>query len=96
MNGFTFYLEYPTTKDKKQGTRKKLGNHSGNVVAVFGDWYKGGNNEYQKECVSSVFDHSNSVCCGGSVGSSYLNDRCKRISEKQAREIHSNLFDYLV
>ena len=95
MKGFTFYLEYPTTKDKKQGTRKELGKHSGNVIAVFGEWYKGGSNEYQKECASAVFDHANSVCCGGSVGYGYLNTRCKKISEKQAREIHSNLFDYL-
>ena len=96
MKGYTFYLEYPTTKEKKNATRKMLGNHSGNVIAVFGKWYKSSVNEYQKECVSAVFDHANSVCCGGSVGSEYLTDRCKKISEKQAREIHQNLFNYFL
>lgn len=34
MKDYTFYLEYPTLKDKRKATRKELGNHSGTVLAV--------------------------------------------------------------
>ena len=34
MNGVRFYLEYPNSAEKRKATRKRLGNHSGNVIAV--------------------------------------------------------------
>ena len=94
MKDYTFYLEYPTLKDKRKATRKELGNHSGTVLAVYGDWFNIGH-YYKKECVSSVYDKPNSDVCCSSCDSGYLNDKCKRISDKQAREIHPKLFQYL-
>lgn len=95
MKGYTFYLEYPTLKDKRKATRKYLGNHSGIVLAVYGDWFSPGGHYSKKECVSSVYDRPNSEVCTSSVCDTYIKDKCKRISEKQAREIHPNLFQYL-
>lgn len=94
MKGYTFYLEYPQTKDKRQGTRKNLGNHSGNVLAAYGNWY-GTNNGCKKECIGGLMFSPNSVVCGTSVHSDYLRTNCKRIGEAQARTIHPNLFSYL-
>lgn len=91
MKGYKFYLEYPSIKDKRKATRKALGNHSGNVLAVFGNWYKIKNLYYKKDCISGVTDKPNSECCGNNVCDEYLL-QCKRIGEKQAREIHPNLF----
>lgn len=54
MKGYTFYLEYPTKKDKCKATRKDLGNHSGNVLAVYGNWFNIKNLYSKKECISSV------------------------------------------
>ena len=34
MNGVRFYLGYPNSAEKRKATRKRLGNHSGNVIAV--------------------------------------------------------------
>lgn len=95
MNGFTFYLEYPSLKDKRKATRKTLGNHSGNVMAVFGDWFSIAGHYYKKECVSALQNVPNSVVCCSSACDTYIKENGKRISEKQAREIHPNLFTYL-
>ena len=94
MKGYTFYLEYPTLRDKRKAIRKELGNHSGNVLAVYGDWFNI-DHYYKKECVSSVYDKPNSEVCTSSCDGEYLTTNCKRISEKQAREIHPKLFQYL-
>lgn len=95
MNGYTFYLEYPSLKDKRKATRKTLGNHSGNVMAVFGDWFSIAGHYYKKECVSSVYNRPNSDVCTSSACDSYIKENCKRISEEQARKIHPKLFQYL-
>lgn len=94
MKGYTFYLEYPSLKDKRKATRKELGNHSGNCLAVYGNWFNIGH-YYKKECVSSVYDRPNSDVCISSACDSYIKDNCKRISEEQARKIHPKLFQYL-
>jgi hypothetical protein len=94
MKDVTFYLEYSSLKEKSKGTRKNLGNHSGNCLAVHGAWFKS-NQVYCKETVAGLPGIPNSVCCGSSTSNEYLTEHCKRISEKQAREIHPNLFEYL-
>jgi len=95
MKGYTFYLEYPSQAEKRKATRKHPGNHSGNVIATFGTWFTGGSSGAMIECVSAVYEWPNSAVCSSSVSISYIRERCKRISEAQAREIHPRLFDYL-
>lgn len=95
MNGYRFYIEFPDKKSKRKATRKNLVGHSGTVVAIMPDCGRHNGNGYAYECVSGVFDHPNSQVCGGSVSPEYLRDVCLRVSEKQAREIHPALFEYL-
>lgn len=105
MKGFNFYLDYPSKKDKKQGTRKNPGNHLGNVIAVttrfergrwtnFPDWWPYGRRPIAS-AIAAILHKPNSPVCGTSVSMDYLDERCKRISEKMAREIHPALFTYL-
>jgi len=95
---YRYYLEYPTNKDKRQGTRKNPGNHSGNCLAIPLDengrpyWIPGG---LTMDCYGAVYMWKNSDCAGTSAHVDYLREKCKRISEAQAREIHPRLFNYL-
>jgi hypothetical protein len=96
MNGYKFYLEYPSTKDKRQGTRKQLGNHEGNCIAVIDNWYRIKDNEIFVSGFTAELLVKNSFAVGEQlIHEGYLKTRCKRISEKQAREIHPNLFNSL-
>lgn len=88
MKGFKFYLEYDDEKEKRKATRKNLGDHSGNVVAVFGEF----DHVAVKDCLGAVFFVGNSDVACSTVSYDYLRENCKRISEKQAREIHPKLF----
>ena len=94
---FRYYLEYPTPKDKRQGTRKKPGNHCGTVLAVYTgreySWVQG--NNIMNECIGTTYDKPDSFCCSFACSWGYLRTRCKRISEAQAKMIHPNLFVYL-
>ena len=103
MKGINFYLEYSNKRDKRKGTRKDPGNHRGTVVAVatkherghwtnFPDFYLG--NE-KADAIGALFNEPNSVVCSCSVCPEYLDEKCKRISEALAREIHPQLFEYL-
>ena len=98
MKGIQFYLEYPNKTEKHKGTRKSLGNHSGNCIAVILNennrrlWQ---GNTLCFDVIGNVFDIPNSSCCFSSASLDYLNENCKRISEQQAKEIHPKLFDYL-
>lgn len=96
MKNFTFYLEYPSGKEKRAATREKIGNHSGNVIAVY-ELSKLEQYHINKcfECFSSVYEHPNSPVNWGCVSPDYLSTRTKKINEKQAREIHPNLFERL-
>jgi hypothetical protein len=96
MKDFKFYLEYPDNKSKRKATRKNLGNHSGNCLAVFNDVRAHILPDYKNiEAIGAVFYTRNSDCCFTSVGFDYISERCKRISEQQAKKIHPKLFDYL-
>ena len=95
MKGIRFYLEYATKTEKNKATRKNVGKHTGNCIAV----------EFKQPYISQgevcfgayggVFEHENSLCCGTSTTRGYLSENCKHISEQQAKEIHPNLFSYL-
>jgi len=95
MKGFHFFLEYPLDVNPKKQTRKNLGVHTGNCIAVFQG------REYilpgltSVECIGAVYFVPNSDCCGSSASFDYLSKHCKRISEAMARVIHPKLFTYL-
>jgi hypothetical protein len=97
MKDYHFYLEYPTNKDKRQGTRKSLGNHCGTVLAVdtnpFHSWVT--DKEIIYESVGSIYGLPDSYVCSSACSWGYLREKCKRISEDQARQIHPKLFNYL-
>jgi hypothetical protein len=46
------------------------------------------------EALGGVFDRDNSPVATTSVSVDYLREKCKRISEKMAREIHPELFKH--
>ena len=94
MNGYKFYLEYPNAKEKRKATRRDPGNHNGNVIATWGNPYPTANGP-QVEAMSAVFYSNNSGVAVGAVALDYLSERCKRISETQARDIHPALFERL-
>lgn len=88
MKGFRFYLEHDSKRDKRKGI------HEGNCVAVLLD-SKGSllfTSSLTVEAIGSVFNTPNSPCAGTAVHRNYLRQYCKRISEKEARKIHPNLF----
>lgn len=95
MKGFKFYLNYPNKKEKNKGTRKKFGNHKHQVVAVIDDTKRINNNEIVFDGIGAIFNTDNSPVSSIVISDSYLNEFCKRISEEQARDIHSELFKYL-
>lgn len=95
MRGVKFYLEYPNSKEKRKATRKDLGNHSGNVIAILenGTYISGG--QAVKDGIAAVYDWPDSPPASTGVSLEYLRERAKRISEKTAREIHPQLFEWL-
>lgn len=97
MKGIRFYLEYPNKTEKNKATVKAPGNHSGNVVAIYTDSHyvshpKGQDAQIMVEGFSAVFFHPNSDVNFGSVSRDWLWERCKRVPESLAREIHPRLF----
>jgi len=95
MKGFKFFLEYENKTEKNKGTRKNPGNHSGNVVAVLDDTLRATKDGAHYDGIGAVFYTRNSGVGSTGVATKYLREKCKRISETQAREIHPNLFDVL-
>jgi len=95
MKGVKFYLEYPNKREKRKATRKDLGNHSGNVIAILdnGIYFSGG--QPVKDGIAAVYDWPDSPPAGTGVSLEYLQERAKRISEATAREIHPQLFEWL-
>jgi hypothetical protein len=87
MNGIHFYQEF---RDESKGVS------AGTVVAALvcnGPFWSSGKICF--EAVVGLFDHANSVVCGGSVSLDYLREKCRRIGETQARAIHPALFERL-
>lgn len=99
MKNYLFYLVYSSNKLKRQATRKNLGEHTGNCIAVPLDEnkrpYYTNARDLSMECCGAVFFKENSDVASSSASFNYLREKCKRISEKQAREIHPKLFEYL-
>lgn len=100
MKYVRFYLEYPSKTEKHKGTRKSPGDHRGTVIATFPEtsmvMVPPDRDAYiQVDAIGSLFDHPNSAVCGTVCTWGYLREKCKRISETQAREVHPELFRYL-
>ena len=95
MKGITFYLEFENNSNKRKATRKNLINHSGNCLAVFNGREHILPDYKSIEAIGAVFYTKNSPCCFTSASFDYLQERCKKISEKQTKEIHPELFNYL-
>jgi len=92
MKGIRFYLEYPNAAEKRKATRAELGNHSGNVIAVFEGTEAIGSNGPQVDALAALFNRPNSPVMGSAVSLEFIQEKTKRISEAQAREIHPELF----
>lgn len=100
MKNVRFYLEYPNPTEKNKSTRKKPGNHTGNVFAVYTDIKPQRENlgdrwGWVQEGVGAVFFRPNSPVALTSASLDFLATHCLRISEEQAREIHPELFKRL-
>jgi hypothetical protein len=90
MNGVRFFLDH---KDEKA---KRKGQHQGNVTAILvanGIFYS--DNRACYEAIGAVFFRPNSPCEGTAASLEWMRTCGKRISEKEAREIHPELFWYL-
>ena len=87
MKGVRFYLEF-RDKSKRQS--------SGTVVAALvlnGSYWSSGRVCY--EAVAALFGRPNSPVAGTGVALDYLRQKCKRVSEAEARIIHPALFERL-
>lgn len=92
MKGIRFYLEYPSAAEKRKATRAELGNHSGNVIAAFEGTEAVGRSGPQVDALAAIQDYPNCPVAGTTVSLDYIEERAKRISEAQAREIHPEMF----
>jgi len=91
MKGVRFYEEYKDKAAKRKGTESE-----GNVIAVFVE--HAGESLLRTGCheaVGAVYFEPNSPVGGTQVSPGVLRDRCKRVSEAKAREVHPALFEYL-
>ena len=95
MKGFKFFLEYENKTEKNKGTRKNPGNHTGNVVAIIDGTLKVWQDGASYDGFGGVYYTRNSPVGSTSIAPGYLQEKCKRISESQAREIHPELFKFL-
>ena len=96
MKGYKFYLEYESNKSKRQATRKNLGNHTGNCLAVFTDIKPFlSHTDWNYECFGGMYFTPNSPVAHTSCSHDYLRMNCKRISAKQAFEIHPEMKKYI-
>ncbi len=87
MNSIRFYLEFTDKSKCKPG---------GTVVAALmlnGSYRSSGKVCY--EAIAGLFDRPNSPVAGTGVACDYLCQKCKRISQAQARTIHPALFERL-
>jgi hypothetical protein len=87
MNGYRFYLEYDNKTEKQKATVKNVGNHSGNVLAIYTQYLP-----QSIEGIGAILYIPNSPV--GSTGASweYIREKCKRVPEIVARQIHPELF----
>lgn len=91
MKGVRFYEEFDNKANKRKGVS------SGNVIALFYDSWRVGEPHQGRltEAIAAIFCRPNSRVAPISVADTVLWERCKRISEAEARVIHPALFERL-
>lgn len=97
MKGLRFYLEHDSAAAKRRRQ------HCGTVLALFADakgrplWRIEHRRHPQAvaEGIGALYREPNSPACSTAACSSYVSERCRRISESEARKIHPALFTYL-
>lgn len=103
MKGYRFYAAYSSKLHRRMDTTprhvRKVGptpNPAANAIAVFLD--DDGRELFNGEsydCFAGIFDHPDSDVATSGVSPEYLRERCRRISEQEARRIHPRLFQRL-
>ena len=86
MQGIRFYLEHDSPAHKRRRE------HNGNVIAI-----APANRcpDGSVEAIGAVYFYPNSPVASTAAGWDYLRTRCKRIAEREARQIHPALFERL-
>ena len=90
MGEMKYYLTYPSRKDLENAV-EDLGNHSGNVIAVYAGPTPGPQGLSMSAWVPTR-NEANSAVKRGKISLIYLTDYCRAISERDARAIHPRLF----
>lgn len=87
MKGIRFYEEFG--ESKRRGSKRRQS--EGNVIATFLE------NRFGDaiECLSAVYFHNDSPVASGAVALDYLREKCVRVSEAHARQVHPTLFGRL-
>lgn len=93
MKIISFYLEYPSDKERELATLENLSNHWGTVLALpvteEAETGTGGSIQcYAQQIVTKKVGPCK-------VSLNYLQNGCLEIPEAVAREIHQELFTYL-
>ena len=87
MKDWRFYEEFE---------HKRKGVSAGNVVAVYlPTWTESLMLTKCVEALSALFFRPNSPVSFGGVSLGHLQEKCKRVSETRAREVHPALFERL-
>lgn len=89
MKGVRFYLDHASKKDKRKGVNE------GNVTAVFTDMGYYSQDRWCFAAIGALHYYPNSPVASTAASIEWLRDNGKRISEKEAREIHPELFKRL-
>lgn len=94
MKGIRFYQEF-ANKSKTKPTGNVIAALAGRVTGAAGNgiFFSGGVACY--EAVAGLFDDPNSPVASTAVAVDVLREKCKRVSEAKARQVHPNLFEYL-
>jgi len=93
MSELKYYLTYPDRRSLEDA-RDDLGNHSGNVIAVYAGPIAGAQGLSMFAWVPTR-NEANSAVTRGKISLIYLTDYCRAISERDARSIHPRLFSTL-
>lgn len=89
MKGVRFYEEFDTRRAKRKGQ----GNGQVIAVLVANGVRPGGGGTY--DAIGCPTYTPNGMPCGVTATRDYLREKCRRIPEARAREIHPNLFTML-
>lgn len=93
MKGFTFYIEYKNKSEK----RKNI-NGINCIAAITENKPFKSSNDYCYDALGTFMEDTipnDNRLCWGNYSLDYIQENCKRVSEKEAREIHPNLFNHL-